>query len=698
MQLRHISELTGPNVWANSPVAEALVDLGEYEDLPTSLLPGFTERLVALLPGLGEHRCSVGEPGGFVSRLREGTWLGHVLEHVALELHSRSHLPVGYGRARETSERGVYRVAVKCEEPAFGRACLEAGHALLLAVLAERAFDVEGELARLSALADRICLGPSTRAIVMAARARGIPHRRLSAGNLVQLGQGRAQRRIWTAETDRTSAVAESIAQDKQLTRRLLAAAGVPVPEGRVVSSASDAWAAAEELGGPVVVKPVDANHGRGVSVRLESRAAVEAAYGFALGEGSAVLVERFVPGVQFRVLVVGGRAIAAAGGEAKDVEGDGTSTIAELVDRANQDPRRGEESARALTPIVLDSIALELLRAQGFTPDAIPPAGERVAIHLNGDLTVDVTDELHPEVAHHAELTARVVGLDVAGIDLMARTLSRPLEAQGGAIVEVNASPGLAPHLNPLRGRPRPVGEAIAALLFAEGEDGRIPVIAVTGGEGSAPVARGLADLLEASGRRVGFAGSAGLITEGRRLESTDARRASSVQRALESPFLDAVVFEVDPRRVLVEGLGVDRVAVAVVLPLPDIESVDAGPLEGPDRIEKALASPVDIVLPKGFAVLPAGDARLAGFAPRSPGQVLFYGRAGEPALEEAIARGDLAVRVDARGVHRVLGGNAELLAAGDFAGTRGDVVGAMAAAGLALGLDAALGIRHAS
>jgi cyanophycin synthetase len=362
------------------------------------------------LPSMEEHFCGVGVRGGFFQRLRGGTWLGHVLEHVTIELHGLSHVPRGFGRARETSERGVYKVVVKVDDPSFGEACMRSGRELILAAVEDRPFDVQAEVKRLRELADQLCLGPSTRAIVSAAKERLIPSIRLTSGNLVQLGYGKAQRRIWTAETHRTGAIAEAIAQDKELTRKLLSGVGVPVPAGRIAKDPEDAWAAATDLGLPVVVKPQDANHGRGVSIRLETPSAVEAAFQYAAKEGSGVVVERFIPGTQYRVLVVGERAIAASGGEADQLVADGVHSIEQLIALANQDPNRGEETAQQLTTLVLDEISLDLLRRQGLEPQSVPVAGRPVLIRYNGDLTVDETDRMHPEVAAHCVLAAQTV------------------------------------------------------------------------------------------------------------------------------------------------------------------------------------------------------------------------------------------------------------------------------------------------
>jgi cyanophycin synthetase len=646
MQIRKILSLVGPNVWANYPVLEAWVDLGAYDTQPSNTLPGFVDRLTAWLPSMIEHRCSEGVRGGFFMRLRDGTWLGHVLEHVTLELQTLAHLPVGYGRTRETAERGVYRVVVECHDPSFGEDCLRTGRDLVLAAIDDRPFDVQGQLHRLRELADKVCLGPSTQAIVSAAKARGIPHVRISHGNLVQLGYGKAQRRIWAAETTKTCALAESIAQDKELTRQLLYSVGVPMPAGRAAKDRNDAWVAAEELGLPVVVKPQDANHGRGVSIRLEDRQGVEAAFDIASREGTGVVVERFVSGAQYRVLVVGAEAVAASGGEAEQVVTDGTHTIEELVALANLDPRRGEDSAMPLTPLVLDDISLELLRRQGLDKTSVPAAGRTVIIHHNGDLTVDETDRMHPDVAASCVVAAQTVGLDVAGIDLIADDIGQPLEAQDGAIIEVNASPGLVMHLKPLVGKPRPVGEAIVSHLFPPGESGRVPLVAVSGTSGKTLVASLVASMLAAASRTVGEASSRGLRIGQRVLSSKDSADAASTRRVLVNPFVDAMVIETDAHKVVREGLAFDRCEVAVVTDLRS--DLHYGDLHEKERIlvAKAIRAPVDVVLPEGCAVLNADDPEVAAMAEKCRGRILYFSRDGQaPLMREHMDKGGQAV-----------------------------------------------------
>ena len=687
MQIRKVLSLVGPNVWANYPVLEAWVDLGRFDTLPSNLLPGFTDRLTAWLPSMIEHRCSEGVRGGFFERLRDGTWLGHVLEHVTLELQTLAHLPVGYGRTRETSERGVYRVVVECLEPGFAESCLRTARDLILAAVDDVAFDISANLRRLRELADKLCLGPSTQAIVTAAKARGIPFVRMSHGNLVQLGYGKAQRRIWAAETAKTCALAESIAQDKELTRQLLYSVGVPMPAGRAAISRDDAWAAAEELGLPVVVKPQDANHGRGVSIRLEDRAAVEVAFEIASREGSGVVVERFVSGTQYRVLVVGDQAIAASGGEAEQVLADGVRTVDELVAQANQDPKRGEDSALPLTTLILDEISLELLRRQGLEKTSVPERGRMVLIHHNGDLTVDETERMHPEVAASCVVAAQTVGLDVAGVDLIAEDIGRPLEQQNGAVIEVNASPGLVMHLKPLVGKPRPVGEAIVKHLFPPGETGRVPLVAVSGTNGKTAVVSLIAAMLAAAGRAVGQAGARGLRVGRRVLSEKSSADANSARRLLLNPFVDAMVVETSEIDIIREGLAFDRCDVAVVTGLGEGDYSGEQYVDGL-LVAKAVRAPVDVVLPEGYAVLNADDAGVVAMAEKCRGKIVYFARSREcRVVREHLRRGGQAVFVVAGCVVAAHADKSTPVL--ELANVASDDVLAAVGAGIALGLD---------
>jgi len=648
MQIRALKRLVGPSIWANYPVLEAWVDLGKYEDFPSHLLPGFNDKLMRWLPTMVEHRCSIGERGGFFRRLETGTWLGHVLEHTTLEIQSLTHSPVGFGRARETSERGVYKVAIEVLDFRFGEACLRVAHEMILAAAEGRDYDLPASLRTLRKLADDYCYGPSTQAIVDGAKKRAIPTLRLTEGNLVQLGYGKAQRRIWTAETDCTSAVAESIAHDKELTRQLLTSVGVPVPAGCLVSSPEEAWAAAQEMGLPVVVKPQRGNKGRGVSIRLFEREAITAAFTIAAKEfgESAIVVERCVPGRQHRVLVVGDKAVATSGGQPQTLIGDGVSRIEQLVAIGNQEPLRGDDSAQPLAPLVLDAIALDVLKRQGLSATSVLERGRSAMLRYNGDLTVDETDRLHPETAEQCVLAARAIGLDVAGIDLIAEDISLPLEQQGGAVIEVNSSPGLIMHLKPLVGSPRPVGDAIIGQLFAADQTGRVPLCAVSGTNGKTLVTGLIADMLRVSGGTVAELSSEGLRVGERQLSSGDHCDAENMRRALMNPYADSFVFEIAEANVIDEGILFDRCEVAVVTHLGSGDHLGRQFVDELVTVTKAVRAPVDIVLPTGYAVLNADEPAVLEMAAHTKGQLLLFSRHEDSAaVREHLRTGGRAV-----------------------------------------------------
>ncbi len=626
-----VTHLRGPNIWTYRPVLEAWLDIGELEDFPSDKLPGLTERLTTWLPGLIEHRCGVGERGGFIERLHSGTWAGHILEHVVLELQNLAGMKTGFGKTRSTGQHGVYKMAFRTRDAVVGRAALEAGHRLLMAAINDDAFDMAGTVTRLTELVDRYCLGPSTANIVDAATDRRIPSIRLTEGNLVQLGHGAAQRRIWTAETDRTSAIGESIASDKDLTKSLLASCGVPVPEGALVRSAAAAWEEAQDIGLPVVVKPVDGNHGRGVTLNLMTEADVHAAYAIASSEGdsTAVLVERFIPGNEHRLLVVGKKVVAAARGEALWVTGDGTSTVAQLCDsQINIDPRRGDSEEFPLGRIdTKDPVILLDLQRQSLTPDAVPQDGQRVLIQPNGNVADDVTNIVHPDVAYAAALAARVVGLDIAGIDLVCEDISRPLLEQRGAIIEVNASPGLLAHIKPASGEPRNVGAAIVEHLFLDAETGRIPIVGVTGTLGSSLIAKLLGCLLNAAGKHAGVANGEGLYLDGRQVQKGDCTGFAAGERLLINRNMEAAVFESNARSILTEGLPYDRCSVGVVTDMGKLDDVRDLHINDDEALANVVRSQVDVILSSGAAVLNAADPEVVKLAELSDGRVIFYG-----------------------------------------------------------------------
>ena len=645
--IRSITPLRGPNLWTYHPVLEARVDIGALEACPSNTLPGFSARLARWLPTLAEHRCSYGVPGGFLRRLHEGTWPAHILEHVTLELQNLAGLPGGFGRARETSERGVYQVVVRAWNERVTESALRLGRDLVMAAIEDRPFDVAAAVQGLKQLCDAHCLGPSTAAIVQAAERRRIPAIRLSEGNLVQLGHGAAQHRIWTAETDQTSAIAQGISQDKDLARGLLKACGVPVPDGRLVASADEAWAAAEDLGLPVVLKPNGARLGCAVFTRLTTREDVMRAYAAAREVTRSIVVECFIPGQEHRLLVVGGRLIAAVRGAPARVRGDGRSTVAELVAKQiNADPRRGATAAAPLNPLHFDDVVRFELARQGCSPESVPDAGSTILLRRDGNLAEDVTEVVHPSIATAVALAARVVGLDVAGIDFVAEDIAKPLTGQAAAVVAVNSGPGLQLHLRPAQGEPRPVGSAIVDHLFPHGESGRIPLVGITGSDGLGMVGRLVARLLQLSGKRVGLACGEGLFLDRRIIAPGDQAHWHAAHRLLINRGVEAAVLENGARAIASEGLAYDRCLVGVVMGVGTPEHREDIDIPDPEQMFKLLRTQVDVVLPEGTAVLNAEDAHVAAMATLCDGAVIFFATSSEaPPLAAHRAAGGRAV-----------------------------------------------------
>ncbi len=642
-----IKSIRGPNMWTYVPVLEAWVDIGDLEDFPSDKIPGLPERLVAWLPGLMEHRCSYEEYGGFVKRLHEGTWPAHIMEHVTLELLSLAGVPGGFGRAREADRRSVYKVIVHNLHDEVTRLALTTGRDLIMAAIEDKPFDVAAAVEELKDLAEDRLLGPSTGSIVNAAMERKIPTMRLAENNLVQLGYGSKQRRIWTAETDQTSAIAETISRDKDLTKSLLKACGVPVPEGVVVETADDAWDAAEDIGLPVVVKPSDGNHGRGVFTNLMTEAEVRTAFSVAVDEGSSVIVERFIPGNEHRLLVVGGKMVAAARGDFAFVKGDGKSTIEELIEtQINSSPSRGPAEENTLNFVRVDSAVRLELERQGLNAQSVPAAGHDVLIQRNGNVSIDVTDQVHPEVAHVVALAARVVGLDVAGIDLVAENISKPLAEQRGAIVEVNAGPGLLMHLRPSAGTPRPVGNAIVDYLFPPGEDFNLPIVGIAGSRGKTLVAQLIASLLQLTSMNVGLACSKGMYFNQRQLDDRHCADWESGHRMMLNRQVDVAIIENDNRGILNDGLPYERCTIGVVTNLDPTDTVPECAITDADGIYRVMRTQIDVVLPSGTGVLNADDAEVADMARLCDGEVIFFSRFGDAScLAEHLANNGRAV-----------------------------------------------------
>ena len=656
--------LTGANRWAGASVLEAYVDCGDRrvwetfgEASPRSRLRLLVSRLDRLardasrLARQEETRgVSLGRQllAGLDSRLP----VPDLLRLLTQLLQATSGVVLSEGWTVETDEPRVYLLALPVETACLGMASLEAALELCRAALSGEEIDAAVVSRRLVDLADDVRLGPSSRAIVKAAGERGVMYRRLNTGSLVQLGEGARQRRIWTAETDATGAIAESIAQDKELTKRLLRAVGVPVPLGRPVKDAEDAWAAACEIGFPVVVKPRRANHARGISLNLTQREQVLAAFDWAVkdGDNTGVMVEQYALGQAHRLLVVGQRLVAAARGESEFVTGDGRSTIRELVDQVNRDPRRGENYTDQLTLLKLDDAVLIELGKQGLDADAIPEAGRRVLIQAVGDLTTDCTSDVHPANAAKAVLAARVVGLDIAGLDVVAQDIREPLEDQRGAILEVNAGPSLAMHVAPLHGRPQPVGAAIVDLLYPAGNSSRIPLVAV-GGDGrrarlAAELARLLGKLLADQHRGVALGTSDGLFVDGVRAAPARSTDRDQLDALLLHPVAELAIWESRPQEAAQKGIGYERFDIAVISDLTARASDDAD--DGELAVGKAAQELRDgclalahAVPPTGYLVLPWNAPLARPLARITRGNRVFFGESLSTAAIATAVRG---------------------------------------------------------
>ncbi len=641
LQIVETRILRGPNYWAREPVVRMVVDLGVLENFPSNRIPGFTEALVELLPSLEDHACSLGRRGGFITRLREGTWAGHITEHIALELQNLAGTDVRHGKTRSTGEHGRYNVIFEFREESVG---IEAGkiavsliNQLVAANDPSVAIDFMAQLERLILLAERQAFGPSTQAIIDEAASRDIPYIRLDRHSLVQLGQGVHQQRIRATMTSRTSGIAVDIASDKSLTNRLLNSAGLPVPRSAVVSTEDEAVATAQRLGFPCVIKPLDGNHGRGVHLDLRSDEAVRAAFHGALRESRSgdLVVESYVVGSDYRCLVIGGRVAAIAERVPASVVGDGEHTVRELVDIANQDPRRGIGHEKVLTRIKLDEAAEKLVEAQGFALDEPPPLNTRVKLALTGNMStggtsIDRTFEAHPDNIEIAETAAQVVGLDVAGIDFICPDIATPVRETGGAIVEVNAAPGFRMHTHPTEGEPQYVATPVIDGLFPPGSPARIPIVAVTGTNGKTTTVRMIAHIMKLMGRRVGMTSTDGIVIDGRLTKKGDMSGPKSAQMVLQNPKVDTAVFEVARGGILREGLGYDRNDVAVVTNVTG-DHLGLGGIDSLGQLANVKAVVVDAVPRSGTAVLNADDPYVYRMGRHCAGSVVLFSMSTE-------------------------------------------------------------------
>ncbi|HVL53659.1 MAG TPA: cyanophycin synthetase [Vitreimonas sp.] len=633
--------LRGPNYWSRQPVVRMLVDLGVLEQFPSNTIPGFVDALVGLLPTLEDHACSLGRRGGLISRLKEGTWVGHIAEHIALEFQNLAGTDVRHGKTRSAGSPGQYNVIYEFKEETVG---IEAGRmavALVNHLVAPAdptiAFDLVAELERLIRLAERQAFGPSTQAIIDEAVSRDIPYIRLDRHSLVQLGQGVHQQRIRATMTSRTSAIGVDVASDKSLTNRLLDSAGLPVPKSVVVATAEAAVSAAQRIGYPCVVKPLDGNHGRGVHLDLRDEEAVRSAFAGAVGQSRSgdVVVETYVRGNDYRFLVIGGTLAAVAERVPAGVTADGEHTVRELVELANRDPRRGIGHEKVLTRIKLDAAATELVRGQGFELEDVPPPGTTVKLALTGNMStggtsIDRTIEVHPDNVEIAETAARIIDLDVAGIDFICPDIATPVRETGGGIVEVNAAPGFRMHTHPTEGEPQYVAKPVIDLLFPVGSPARIPILAVTGTNGKTTTVRMISHIMKLMGRRVGMTSTDGIVIDGRLIKKGDMSGPKSAQMVLQNPTVDTAVFEVARGGILREGLGYDRNDIAVVTNVSG-DHLGLGGISSIGQLANVKGVVVEAVPRSGSAILNADDPHVYRMGRHCAGRVVLFSMSTE-------------------------------------------------------------------
>jgi cyanophycin synthetase len=655
LRMTRLRALRGPNYWRLAPVIACDIRLGALEAVTSADVPGFGDRLAAALPTLADHPCTRGKAGGFIERLREGTHIPHILEHVAIELQTLAGADVSFGRVVASGDEGVWWVIVAYEEEELGLECMREAVRIVRASLVGEPLQPDEILDRLRNLYADVRLGPSTAAIVEEARRRGIPVRRLNNHSLVQLGLGKNLRRIQATMTDFTSAIGVEIAQDKDDTKRVLGNIGLPVPKGDVATTLEGAIEIADEIGFPVILKPLDASHGRGISGRLDSEEDVTRAWPNARALGRRVVIETFAEGSDHRVLVVNGKVVACAERVAAHVTGDGTRTVRQLIELANQDPRRGFGHTRTLTRIPLDALTEAFLADHGRTLDSVPAAGEQVFLRgtanlSTGGTSIDRTEEMHPDNVTACEMAANAVGLDIAGIDVITPDVSVPFRENGAVIIEVNAAPGIRMHTHPTEGTPRNVGAPIIDMLYPPGTEATIPVIAVTGTNGKTTTTRLIAHMFRHNGMTVGFTTTDGVYLQNRMVMEGDMTGPFSANIILSNPTVDVAVLETARGGIIRAGLGFDECDVGVVLNV----TADHLGLRGINTLEQLaeVKSVIAAVVKReGHAVLNADDPLVAGMRERTGGDIVYFSAQPEgqnELFEEHIASGGIGARIE--------------------------------------------------
>ena len=652
MKILEIKVLRGPNYWSvrRSKLIQMKLDLEEMEQKPTNLIPGFRERLEAMFPTMYEHRCSEGVPGGFFSRVDEGTWMGHVIEHMALELQTLAGMDTGFGRTRGTGEEGEYYVCISYMEEDAGIYAAKAAVRIAQALTDNVHYNLEEDIMRLREIREETRLGPSTGSIVEEAAKRGIPFIRLNKSSLVQLGYGVHQKRIRATIASTTSNIAVDIACDKEETKALLEAAEIPVPSGTVVRSIAGLEEAVEKFGYPLVIKPIDGNHGKGNTTNITTWEQALTAFDAAQKYGRSSIVEKFITGYDFRILVINYKFVCAALRTPASVTGDGSSNIQQLIDITNSDPRRGYGHEKVLTQITIDQFTHKMLDEKNYTLDTIPPKKELVMLKPTANLSTggtsnDVTDEVHPTNIFMCERIAKIIGLDICGIDIMANDLRTPVNENGGAILEVNAAPGFRMHIDPSQGLARNVAEPVVDMLFPKGSVGRIPIIAITGTNGKTTTTRITAHIAKSAGKKVGYTTSDGVYIQNQLMMKGDCTGPLSSQFVLKDPTVDFAVLECARGGILKNGLAFQNCDVAIVTNVA-ADHMGLGGINTLDQMAKLKAVVPETVFPHGYAVLNADDDRVFAMAKELRCNVaLFSMDENNPRIKAHCKKGGLAV-----------------------------------------------------
>jgi cyanophycin synthetase len=655
LRVTRIRALRGPNYWRLAPVVACDVRLGALEKVSSASIPGFTGRLLEAMPTLATHPCTKGAPGGFVERLEKGTHLPHILEHVALELQTLAGSDVSFGRVVPSGEDGLWWVIVAYEEEAVGVQSMRDAVNVVRACIAGEVIDADQIVEDLIALYEGTRLGPSTASIVEEARRRGIPVRRLNSRSLVQLGLGKNLRRIQATMSDFTSAIAIEIAQDKDDTKRVLQNIGLPVPKGDVARSEDGAVEIANEIGYPVLLKPLAANHGRGISGRLDSDAAVREAWEVAREHGRRVVVETFAHGRDHRVLVINGKVVACAERVPAHVVGDGRQAIRALITEGNRDPRRGIGHTKVLTKLPCDALTEEFIAKRGRTLETVPEAGEVVELRATANLStggtsIDRTDELHPDNVTACEMAANIVGLDIAGIDVLTPDITVPFRENGAVIIEVNAAPGVRMHTHPAEGQPRNVGAAVIDMLYPAGQQADIPLIAVTGTNGKTTTSRLVAHIFRHTGKTVGFTSTDGVYLNNRMVMEGDMTGPFSANIILSNPTVEVAVLETARGGILRAGLGFDECDVGIVLNV-SADHLGLGGIHTVEQLAEVKGVIPAVTKRQGHAILNADDPLVYAMRERTMADIVLFSTKpeGENQLfEEHLLRNGIGARVE--------------------------------------------------